>query len=54
MRMQAPNARWPARIGTYESTLKALGIPYKTHKEYSDDVAEGKIISSSVNKTKPL
>ena len=36
---------------TYESTLKALGIPYKTHKEYSDDVAEGKIISSSVNKT---
>ena len=39
---------------TYESTLKALGIPYKTHKEYSDDVAEGKIISSSVNKTKAV
>ena len=54
MRMQAPNVRWPARIGTYESTLKALGIPYKTHKEYSDDVAEGKIISSSVNKTKAV
>ena len=39
---------------TYESTLKALGIPYKTHKEYNDDVAEGKIISSSVNKTKAV
>lgn len=33
---------------TYESTLKALGIPYETTQEYSDDVAEGKIISASV------
>ena len=40
---------------TYESTLNwPSGIPYKTHKEYSDDVAEGKIISSSVNKTKAV
>ncbi|MBT1170304.1 PASTA domain-containing protein [Bifidobacterium sp. SO4] len=34
---------------TYESTLKALGIPYETKKQYSDDVAEGKIIATSVN-----
>lgn len=36
---------------TYESTLKALGVPYDTQQEYSDDIAEGKIISTSVNDT---
>ena len=39
---------------TYESTLKALGIPYKTHKDTADDGGGGKIISSSVNKTKAV
>lgn len=33
----------------YESALKVAGIPYKAEKQYSDDIAEGKIVSVSVN-----
>lgn len=34
---------------TYESTLTVAGIPYKAEKQYSDDIAEGKIVSASVS-----
>ncbi|MBT1165001.1 Stk1 family PASTA domain-containing Ser/Thr kinase [Bifidobacterium felsineum] len=35
---------------TYESLLKAAGIPYQVKQEYNDNVAKGKIISASLDK----
>lgn len=31
----------------YEHTLKIAGIPYKVSKDYSDDVPEGKVVSTN-------
>ncbi|QOL33058.1 PASTA domain-containing protein [Bifidobacterium eulemuris] len=32
----------------YESTLKVAGIPYETVEDYSDDIAEGSVITATV------